>query len=181
MDNQLIRSLPSKILAFLIVAFLSALVVIGVRGALASSEATVTQTLGWVEKTTITGVNRALKAKLDTGATTTSINAEVLEKPDEEVESGGTVKFYFVDTDGNKTLFERPLVRWVKIKGGSKRPVVQMQFCLAGKTIEGEVSLAERDEFNYAVLIGRNVLKKGQFAVDSRDSFVASRACDERG
>ena len=74
-----------------------------------------TQTVGWVEKAKIAGVDKDIKAKLDTGATTTSINAEILEKPDKKSESGGMIKFRFLDGQGNKELFERPVVRWVEI------------------------------------------------------------------
>lgn len=41
-----------------------------------------TQTVGWIENGKIAGVDKEIKFKLDTGATTTSINAEILEKPD---------------------------------------------------------------------------------------------------
>ncbi len=36
------------------------------------------QTVRWVEKARIAGVEKEIKVKLDTGATTTSINAEIL-------------------------------------------------------------------------------------------------------
>lgn len=180
MSKQFIQDLPAKILAFLAVSLFTMLAIVGFHSAIASDETSATQIVGWVENTKITGVDGEIKAKLDTGATTASINAEILEKPDESVESGGTVKFYFVDTDGNKTLFERPLERWVKIKGEDKRAVVLMNMCLAGQQIEGEVTLAERDDFNYAVLVGRNFLKKGRLAIDSADSFLAPPTCDEQ-
>ncbi len=180
MSKQFIQDLPARILAFLAVSLFTMLAIVGFHSAIASDETGATQIVGWVENTKITGVAGEIKAKLDTGATTASINAEILEKPDESVESGGTVKFYFVDTDGNKTLFERPLERWVKIKGDGKRAVVLMDMCIAGQQIEGEVSLAERDDFNYAVLVGRNFLKQGKLAIDSSDSFLAPPTCDEQ-
>ncbi|MBW4624728.1 MAG: RimK/LysX family protein [Brasilonema octagenarum HA4186-MV1] len=39
-----------------------------------------TQVVGWVEKARIPGVAQEIKVKLDTGAKTTSINAEILDK-----------------------------------------------------------------------------------------------------
>ena len=140
-----------------------------------------TQTVGWVEKAKIAGVDKDIKAKLDTGATTTSINAEILEKPDKKSESGGMIKFRFLDGQGNKEVFERPVVRWVEIKsregGDLRRPVVRMKFCVAGRWIEEEVNLADRDDFNYPVLIGRNMLKQGKLAVDSSKSFTKDPSC----
>ncbi len=181
MSNQFIQDLPARILAFLAVSLCTMLAVVGFHSAIASDESGATQIVGWVENAKIMGVDGEIKAKLDTGATTASINAEILEKPDESVESGGVVKFNFVDSDGNKTLFERPLERWVNIKGKGKRAVVLMNLCLVGQQIEGEVNLAERDDFNYAVLVGRNLLEKGRLAVDSSDSFLAPpNNCDEQ-
>ena len=179
MPKRWVQGLPGKILTFLVVTLLTVLAILGIHGAFAGDESGAVRTVGWVEKVSMQGVEPVLKAKLDTGANTTSINAEVLEKPDENVESGGIVKFYFVDKEGNKTLFERPLVRWVKIKGESRRPVINMGFCMAGEWIEGEVNLSERDDFNYAVLVGRNLLKKGRLAVDSSQTFVTQRVCSE--
>ncbi len=140
-----------------------------------------TQTIGWVEKAKIPGVEKETKVKLDTGATTTSINAEILEKPDEDSESGGMIKFQFKDGDGNTEVFERPIVRWVRIKAREgkdiKRPVVRMKFCIADRWIEEEVNLADREDFNYPVLIGRNMLKQGKFAVDSSQTFTTEPSC----
>ncbi|WP_199197571.1 RimK/LysX family protein [Chroococcidiopsis sp. CCALA 051] len=143
-----------------------------------------TQIVGWVENGKIAGVDKEVKVKLDTGAKTTSINAEILEKPDKETESGGTIRFRFLDGEGNKEVFERPIVRWVEIKSreGSdiRRPVVRMRFCLAGRWIEEEVNLADRDDFNYPVLIGRNMLKQGKLAVDSSQTFTTEPSCPKQ-
>jgi hypothetical protein len=140
-----------------------------------------TKTVGWVEKAKIPGVEKEVKAKLDTGATTTSINAEILEKPDKNSESGGMIKFRFQDGKKNGEVFERPIVRWVQIKSREgadiRRPVVRMKFCIAGRWIEEEVNLADREDFNYPVLIGRNMLKEGKLAVDSSATFTAEASC----
>ena len=140
-----------------------------------------TQTVGWIEKARIAGVEKEIKAKLDTGATTTSINAEILEKPDDESESGGMIKFRFKNGEGISEVFELPIVRWVRIESRKadyiRRPVVRMKLCVAGQWIEEEVNLADRDDFNYPVLIGRNMLKKGKFAVDSSKTFTADSSC----
>jgi len=143
-----------------------------------------TQTVGWIEKGKIAGVDKEIKFKLDTGATTTSINAEILEKPDEDSESGGMIKFRFTNGEGIKEVFELPIVRWTRIESRKadyiRRPVVRMKFCIAGQWIEEEVNLAERDDFNYPVLIGRNMLQKGKLAVDSSQTFTTDPSCPER-
>lgn len=133
--------------------------------------------VGWVENGQILGIDKDIKFKLDTGAKTSSINAEILEKPDDESESGGTIKFRYTNTKGITQVFERPIERWVKIKGKDRRAVVRMKFCVAGRWIEEEVNLTDRDDFNYSVLVGRNMLKKGKLAVNSAESFIAKSNC----
>ena len=135
------------------------------------------KTVGWVENGKIPGIDKEIKFKLDTGATTTSINAEILEKPDEKSESGGTIKFRYTNTEGVTKVFERPVERWVKIKGEERRAVVRMKFCVAGRWIEEEANLANRDDFNYSVLVGRNMLEKGKLAVNSAETFTAKSNC----
>lgn len=186
MKNKFAQYAPStakKIVAILFIGMLS-----GTGCSLPQTQASSLveqqpQTVGWVENARILGVESEVDAKLDTGAATTSINAEILEEPDEETEAGGMIKFQFVGEDGNEAIFERPVVRWVRIKardGGSiRRPVVQMKFCIAGRWIEEEVNLADRDEFNYSVLVGRNMLGKARLAVDSSQTFTAEPACPE--
>ena len=135
------------------------------------------KTVGWIENGQISGIDKDIKFKLDTGAKTSSINAEILEKPDNESESGGMIKFKYTNTEGIEKVFERPVERWVKIKGEGRRPVVKMQFCVAGRWVEEEANLADRDDFNYSVLVGRNMLKKGKLAVNSAESFTAKSNC----
>lgn len=149
-----------------------------------SSDQQETQTVGWIENGKIAGVGEDIKFKLDTGATTTSINAEILEKPDEDTESGGMIKFRFTNGEGITEVFELPIVRWARIESRKadyiRRPVVRMKLCIAGRWIEEEVNLAERDDFNYPVLIGRNMLQKGELAVDSSQTFTTNPSCPDQ-
>ncbi len=87
------------------------------------------------------------------------------------------VKFRYTNTEGVTKVFERPVERWVRIKGEGRRAVVRMKFCIAGRWIEEEANLADRDDFNYSILVGRNMLKKGKLAVNSAESFTAKANC----
>jgi len=91
------------------------------------------------------------------------------------------IKFRFTNREGIKQDFELPIVRWVRIESRKadyiRRPVVRMKLCVAGRWIEEEVNLAERDDFNYPVLIGRNMLKQGGLVVDSSKTFTADPSC----
>ncbi|MDY7008054.1 MAG: RimK/LysX family protein [Cyanobacteriota bacterium] len=140
------------------------------------------QIVGWIEKGKIAGIEEEVKVKLDTGATTTSINAEILEQPDEETESGGMIKFRFSNEEGVSKIYELPVTRWVKIESRTqdyiRRPVVQMKMCLAGRWVEEEVNLADRSNFNYSVLVGRNMLSKSKLVIDSSATFTKTPSCE---
>ncbi|MGF1482432.1 MAG: ATP-dependent zinc protease [Cyanophyceae cyanobacterium] len=140
-----------------------------------------TQVVGWVENGKIAGIEEEIKFKLDTGATTTSINAEIIEQPNADTESGGMIKFRYLDGEAVSRVYELPVVRWVKIESRTqdyiRRPVVQMKMCVAGRWIESEVNLSDRDDFNYSVLVGRNMLSKGKLAVDSAQTFTQEPTC----
>lgn len=131
----------------------------------------------------IKGTDHVVKAKLDSGAKTTSINAEVVREFEKD---GKEYLLYHVKisdaADAVPTTFESPITRWVKIrtKRGNhiRRPVVEMTLCVGGIPVKGEVNLANRDHFNYPILIGRNMLKKKNIVIDSSDSFLAERECD---
>ncbi|MDY7020113.1 MAG: RimK/LysX family protein [Cyanobacteriota bacterium] len=145
------------------------------------TEAQSSKTVGWVENGKIAGIEDQVKFKLDTGATTTSINAEILSQPDEETESGGMIRFRFSDEEGASKIYELPITRWVKIESRTqdyiRRPVVRMKLCVAGRWVEEEVNLADRGDFNYSVLIGRNMLSKGKLVIDSSATFTEDPSC----
>lgn len=144
--------------------------------------------MGWIEHVDVPELTGALKAKLDTGATTSSIRAEVLkviepEEGDEDKKNKGSVVFKLTDSDGKVTTMQRKLVRWVRIKkkegDHQRRPVVEMAFCVAGRLIREEVNLAPREDFIYPILIGRNMLNQGRIIVDSSRSFTAKAHCTD--
>ncbi len=146
-------------------------------------------TVGWVEPVFIPAIAATYKAKLDTGAETSSIHAEVLDvtsKPAAAGEKKGhkIVIFRILDEDGTAKTLERRLKRWVRIKerkgGYTRRPVVEMDFCLAGREIIDEVNLTDRGTFIYPMLIGRHSLRKGHFVVDSTRHLTTKPLCNQK-
>jgi len=186
MDSNVYRSKLFKIRHTFIIIFWGLFSSTGctVSETQASSSVDETINVGWVEKGKLTGIEQEIKFKLDTGADTTSINAEILSQPETETESGGMIKFRYRDEAEISKIYELPIVRWVKIESRTqdyiRRPVVRMKMCVAGRWIEEEVNLSDRSDFNYSVLIGRNMLEKGSLAIDSGKTFTQDvAACSQ--
>ncbi|HEY1096519.1 MAG TPA: RimK/LysX family protein [Alphaproteobacteria bacterium] len=137
--------------------------------------------MGWVERVYIESIDSNFKAKLDTGATTSSMRAIVLKVMDEKDEKNRRVVFQVENEKGETNTLERKLVRFVKIKmrNGTfqRRPVVEMDFCIAGRHVISEVNLAPRTDFIYPVLIGRNMMVDGGIIVDPSRTFTAPARC----
>jgi hypothetical protein len=147
----------------------------------AAADARNLEILGWVEKARLMDPAIALKAKLDTGAETSSLDAEVIKKFRKDGKRW--VRFRFTDRDSGQefTLVrERKRTIGVVQHDGStqRRPVVEMEICVARRVLNTEVSLIDRSEFNYPLLLGRNALRT--FAlVDPGDTFLSEPACEQ--
>jgi hypothetical protein len=147
---------------------------------------------GYLESIYLPAIKSKLEAKLDTGADTASIDAEIIEvkgNVKKILENGnidnienGRVIFAVEDKDGNKKVLERKIRRWIQIKSKDgttiRRPVVFMEVCLAGRLVKDEMNLAERTNFNFPVLIGRNMLSEAGIMVDPSIEFVTKPDCE---
>ncbi|CAA0084056.1 Uncharacterised protein [BD1-7 clade bacterium] len=108
-----------------------------------------------------------MKARIDTGATSTSMTAIDLQ----EFERDGKtwLRFYVPDGDGNRVEITRPLLGRVSIKRHGaqsvKRPVVMMTLILGNQEQTLKVNLTDRSKYEYPLLIGRNFLQ-GMLMVD---------------
>lgn len=139
---------------------------------------------GWLEYVVFDHWQVVLRAKLDTGAKTSSLHAldiSYFNRNDQP-----WVRFNTEDKKNDVTLkaIELPLLREVKIKShhndATVRPVVELHFCLDGRLYHGQFSLVDRTQFNYPVLIGRRVLKQG-IIVDASSTFtlpIDSQRCE---
>jgi hypothetical protein len=122
------------------------------------------QVYGWREFIHINGVEEKLKAKLDTGALTSSIHAE--EKELFERDGKKWVRFIVTDPGVKKPVrsrIEAPLVRIARIKepGGESeaREVVRLGFRIGERKMRGEFTLNNRSNMLAPVLIGRSQIK----------------------
>lgn len=124
--------------------------------------------IGEVEPVTLVKSGLTLPARIDTGATTSSLDATEIKR----FERDGKKWVRFTVTDrrsGEKKEMECRLSRTVKIKRHGEesleRPVVKVKTLMGEAELVREFSLTDRGEFTYQILIGRNFLQ-GEFVVD---------------
>lgn len=169
------------------VFFFIALLSISALGVMTAEAAETTENnrllAGWLESVIMEPWPIPLRAKLDTGAKTSSLHA--LDIKHFKRDGQPWVQFR---TEGKKEGIKTksialPIKRDVKIKShhhdSTVRPVVELSFCLNGTIYHGEFSLVDRSHFNYAVLIGRRILKQG-IIVDGSVTFslpIDSKQC----
>ncbi len=142
---------------------------------------------GWIERLTLPATGRQVKAKLDTGANTSSIHAENIEQFEKDGETW--VRF---DLHGHRrdkeedapdpVQVERERARRVKIKDhddpADRRPVVELEVCFDGRLRLAQFSLADRSNFLYPVLLGRRFLE-GVAVVDPALKYATDPSCPE--
>lgn len=120
---------------------------------------------GWVEKAYIPAMGVTTKAKMDSGALTSSIHATNVERFKRDgkkwVRFDVTLKDTNSDVEVTKTL-ERPFVRRIKLfgAGGSdSRVVVSLDICIGDQLLSEQFSLSDRDDKIYGLLIGRRTME----------------------
>jgi hypothetical protein len=103
--------------------------------------------VGLTENVTIRGnkADRVVLAKIDTGATKSSIDISLASK----LELGPVVDSKIVKSAHGEKL----------------RPVVRVGIVIRNKSISAKFTLADRTKMKYSVLIGQNILKK-DFLID---------------
>lgn len=105
--------------------------------------------LGLTEKVVVFGNNNLKKevtARIDTGATKSSVDMDIAG----QLELG--------------PIKRTKLVR--SASGKKRRAIISVKIKLDNKLLEGDFTIAERKHMTYPVLIGQNILKKGNFLID---------------
>ncbi len=133
------------------------------------------EVIGGVEYVTLVGKEVKAKARIDTGAKTSSIHAEEIV----EFERDGKpwVRFAFNPENGQEpVVVERPVARRVLIKrhgfDPQRRYVVTLGLRIGKIEEVVEVTLSNRSEFEFPVLIGRNFLTDNAVVDVSRQLIV---------
>jgi len=121
----------------------------------------------------------AIKAKIDTGATASSLHAFDVER----FRRGGLrwVRFSIhprLRSDDAAQVVEAEVIedRPIKSSNGQveMRPVIQMDVQILDRVWTADVTLANRDEMGFRMLLGRQALRR-HFLVDPSRSFLTGQ------
>lgn len=142
-----------------------------------SSESTEKVTIGWREWVRLPALGQAMiKAKIDTGARTSALHAYYVEPF--EIDGRTWVRFGLHPRQKDTQVqieCEAPVVdqRRVTDSGGhaEMRYVIATTLMLGNTAYEAEVTLTDRENMLFRMLLGRGALKP-RFVVDSDESFL---------
>lgn len=140
------------------------------------------KTYGWVEFIEILPWGIKVKAKLDSGALTSSMQAEDIETFERGDENW--VRFILEVEDKAsgevvaKTVERRVLRDFNAIGAGGKdyRKVVLMEVCIGNTISEEQFSLEDRDNRIYPVLLGRRTIQ-ALGNIDVTQTFINNPEC----
>ncbi|MGN5057796.1 ATP-dependent zinc protease family protein [Aeromonas caviae] len=119
--------------------------------------------VGEAEWIWVDAANDAFQARVDTGATTSSISAQ--EITIFERNGKNWVRFFLSHQEmDDKIQIEAPLVRHVRVRQASaddldRRPVVRLAVRIGDMTEKAEFTLKDRSDMTFPVLLGREFLK----------------------
>ncbi|MGD7033758.1 ATP-dependent zinc protease [Methylotuvimicrobium buryatense] len=133
---------------------------------------------GHIEEVALIPGDIEIKARLDTGASRSSLNAQEIELIESDEQT--MVSFIFDDRNGNQYPMTLPLVETIGIKqasGRQERYVVEIGLCVGEHYEKNLFTLADRSRMTYPVLVGRNFLKNSVL-VSSKHKMTAKPSCE---
>lgn len=108
-----------------------------------------------------------IEAKIDTGAYTSSLHCHHIVQINDDA-----VRFNLLDPSHesyDEKLFELPVYKTKSVKSSNgtveERIIIQTTIVIAGQSVDAQLSLTDRSEMRFPLLIGRRLLK-GRFLVD---------------
>lgn len=119
--------------------------------------------VGEIENVRFDNLGMVLRARIDTGAATSSLHAYGVRRFQRDGDNW--VRFTIDDpVTGEPLVLERPRSRRVRIlqagtEDPSIRPVVELRVTLGNSSQTAEFTLADRSGLEFPVLIGRNILR----------------------
>ena len=145
------------------------------RGASALKHIPSPLVVGWRELVSLPDLGLVgIPAKIDTGARTSSLHADVL---DDFTRDGERFVRFAVDWDGERHFCEAIHVdlRGITSSNGDtqERFVIKTPLRIGSLTFRAEISLADRSQMQFPMLIGRTALRR-RLVVDSGHSWLQS-------
>ncbi len=136
--------------------------------------------VGWREWVSLPGLEVPwIKAKVDTGARTSALHAFDLEEFERDGEHWVRYSVHpWQDTDEDAVPCESPVLDRREVRSSSghaeERYVVRLDVSLCRRVVDAEVTLSNRDEMGFRMLVGREALVQG-FLVDPGSSYLGGR------
>lgn len=118
----------------------------------------------------------AIPAKIDSGARTSSLHATILEEFERD---GETFVRFAVDFDepNVRQICEAVHIDWRGVTSSNgetqRRRIIKTPLKIGRLTFRAEISLADRSDMRFPMLIGRSSLRR-RFVVDSGHSWLQS-------
>ncbi len=131
-------------------------------------------TIGQVEEVVLLPWGVRLPARIDTGASISSLDARELKV------NNNVAEFNLPRKYGGLKL-RLSVVEWQDVRGADfkeRRPVVEMMLCMGPKLIRTRMTLNDRSKASYPLIVGRNILKDN-FVVDCVQSNCLPPSCPE--
>ena len=133
------------------------------------------RTVGWRELVDLPELGlRGVPAKIDSGARTSSLHATIL---DEFTRDGENFVRFAVDFGTNhvRQVCEAVHIDWRGITSSNgetqRRMIVKTPLTIGKLTFRAEISLADRKDMKFPMLVGRSSLRR-RFLVDSGHSWL---------
>ncbi|MBD1559057.1 ATP-dependent zinc protease [Vibrio sp. S9_S30] len=133
--------------------------------------------LGEKEWVHIPGLGESYKARIDTGATTSSISAVDIETFDKNGKD--FVRFKIAHEGDKSSALTLPVQRWVRIKQSSRdsyqrRAVVEGDIQIGDLKTKTEFTLVDRSHLTFPVLLGRSFFRDVA-VVDVSKKYIQKR------
>jgi len=139
--------------------------------------------IGWKEYVALPewGIRR-LKAKIDTGARTSAVDAETYEIHETPAGLVARLRLRLSHRHPERVLVvEAPVLRMVCVRNTSgrreRRPLVATSLCLGSVTRRIELTVAGRSSMRFRLILGRKALESS-FVVDVSRKYLCKRMKD---
>lgn len=157
-----------------------AIFVVSLLFSLFATSVSAKEVVGWVENVRLYPGDILVRAKLDSGAKTSSLHCDCITPI--MVDGKQWVSFSVEGNSGKIHSIKKPIKRIAKIKRHfgevQIRYVIEMGVCLGNVFSQEEITLVDRSGFNYPMLIGRSFLKK-RFLLDPGKTYTTKPDCSD--